>query len=251
MALALTARAAGTSAEGHGTGSFTTTSFTPTADSLLVVAVYPDCAASGQNILGSLTINDSVGLTWGSPLVSVQDNSTSGTTSAAMAIWTAEVGSSPTSMTVTFDDGAIDVFCYSYSIVDLTGYDTGTPVGATGSQFEFVQAAADAWSWSLSGAPATTSIVFAAVGVSLNSGSAMAVTEGAGWSEIHDVVSSVPNLNIQSQQRSSSTSTTVAWVDTDAGASETTWTRIGAAVEVKESTGPAPTLVPRAVIVAG
>jgi hypothetical protein len=79
----------------------------------------------------------------------------------------------------------------------------------------------------------------------------MAVTEGAGWSEIHDVVSSVPNLNIQSQQRSSSTSTTVAWVDTDAGASETTWTRIGAAVEVKESTGPAPTLVPRAVIVAG
>jgi hypothetical protein len=79
----------------------------------------------------------------------------------------------------------------------------------------------------------------------------MVVTPGADFQEIHDVASSVPNLNIQSQQRTGSTSTTVAWVDTDAGTSETTWTRVGTAVEILESTGPAPTLAPRAVIVAG
>ena len=240
MALALTARFSGTSAEGHGTGSYTTGSFTPSANSLLVVACYANTAATGNNVVGTLTITDSAGLSWTSG-VSVGDSTTTGVTSYGMRIWTAPVGGSPASMTVTLDCGAIDVFCYSVSIFDLTGYDTGAPTGATASGFQAPAAAANAWTITLSGAPATTSIVVAAVGVDLNSGSGMAVTVGTGWTEIHDVTSSVPNENLQTQYRGSSTSTSVTWDDTDAGAGpETTFARISTALEVKESTGPPP-----------
>src|SRR5262245_57905698 len=111
---------------GHGTGSFVTSSFTPADNSLLVVcimAVNNANNATATNLTlsgGGWTYNQRVGV----------DQLTDGTD--CVAIYTAPVGTGA-SMTLTVDCGAEDIFQYTLHVFTETGYNSGSPVGGTGS----------------------------------------------------------------------------------------------------------------------
>ena len=179
MALALTVRATAENATNATNPSETTGSFTP-ADNSLLVAV-----ATSQAEVGTiaLAISDSVGLTWTS-----RASSPASGFKMASRIWTAPV-TTGVSMTVTISMtegfGAVAV-----AVVDLTGYDTGTPTGVnlaanTGGR-------SGAYSPALSGTSEADSIVIA--GGATDGGTA---TKGASWTDIYDAVSAAGGTSHQ------------------------------------------------------
>lgn len=111
------------SAATYGTASYVTGSFTPPANSLLVVAV----AMMGNTTTGDLgtpTISGG-GLTY-----TLQSNAYGAASwSHRLNVFTAPVGGSPSSMTITVDDDDNqNIFNYAISVMAYVGYDTGTPI---------------------------------------------------------------------------------------------------------------------------
>ena len=227
MALVRTSRGSWDSGASHGTGSYTTGSFTPSANSLLTVIVCAETNNGSSNISASLTITDSAGLTW--TAITNVGNSTSWAT--GMRAWRAPVGASPSSMTVTVDCGANNIYEYLVDAIDSTGYDTSSPIGATatgggsGSNGLGTDGAA---SITLSAAPASSSLVIGALGG--DTSSTGGVTYGTGWTELYDV-RGPGEAFLQVQERTGSTSTTVGW--NDICTSGTAWKSLGLAFEVK------------------
>ena len=227
MALVRTSRGSWDSGASHGTGSYTTGSFTPSANSLLTVIVCAETNNGSSNISASLTITDSAGLTW--TAITNVGNSTSWAT--GMRAWRAPVGASPSSMTVTVDCGANNIYEYLVDAIDFTGYDTSSPIGATatgGGSGSNGLGADGAASITLSAAPASSSLVIGALGG--DTSSTGGVTYGTGWTELYDV-RGPGEAFLQVQERTGSTSTTVGW--NDICTSGTAWKSLGLAFEVK------------------
>lgn len=227
MALSRTNRLQESSGTAFGTGGFTTGSFTPANNSLLVVRISAISNANDALAGSDLTITDSVGLTWTSRVIST----THPGWGYGTQIWTAPV-TTGASMTITADAGAFNVHDYRVEVYEYTGHDTGSPVGATavGNDADGDGAAAI----TLSATPASTSEVLAFCQTILGSGSG-SVTPNAAWSELFDVTVA-GWTTFQAQARSGSTSTSVDWDDVLAsgaagGGSELT------ALEIKESSG--------------
>ena len=227
MALVRTSRGSWDSGASHGTGSYTTGSFTPSANSLLTVIVCAETNNGSSDISASLTITDSAGLTW--TAITNVGNSTSWAT--GMRAWRAPVGASPSSMTVTVDCGANNIYEYLVDAIDSTGYDTSSPIGATatgGGSGSNGLGADGAASITLSAAPASSSLVIGALGG--DTSSTGGVTYGTGWTELYDV-RGPGEAFLQVQERTGSTSTTVGW--NDICTSGTAWKSLGLAFEVK------------------
>lgn len=211
MSLSRTNRLNQSSSTGYGTGSWTSGSFTPSANSLLVVSARAVHSANENGSIGTnLTISGG-GLTFTKRVI-VDDQTYWG---SGIAIFTAPVGGSPSSMTLTLDCGSANIHVYTAHVVDYTGYDTGTPTGATASSTSGPTNGAA--SVTLSAAPALDSEVIASLhGESVNATNS--ATAGSGWTEVYS--GATTNYDIfQSQTRTGSTSTTVAWddVSTDSG----------------------------------
>ena len=205
MALAVTNRRSQLSAAGFGTGNFTCTAFTPSNSSLLVVfGGFIHQANSGKSGT-DMTIADSLGtLTWTSAIFS-------GTTTVwgyGCRIWTAPIGTGA-SMTVTLGTGGVNAENYVINAMDFTGYNTSTPTGATASGKD-----ADgngAGNITLSGSPASDSIILAGVSVVMNSGT-NTVSPGTGWNEIYDTAET-DWVGYETEYLTSPSSTSVDWVD--------------------------------------
>jgi hypothetical protein len=136
-------------------------------------------------------------------------------------------------MTLTVDAGARIAFHYSVVVVAYTGYDTGASVGATGTFLD--ESTPDgAQAITLSGAPATTSEVFAMVGLDKET---VGTTPGSGWTELYDIHTGGSG-GAQAQIRTGSTSTSVDWVDVHTGTGAIS-KALGAAVEIKAEGGTA------------
>lgn len=228
MALARTNLLSVCSGGTYGTGSYTTTSFTPDNNSLLVVIVAVVESSGSTDPSGDITLDDSADLTWTTRQTLGDGNSWS----RGVKVFTAPV-TTGASMTLTADCGTRNIDAYSIEAFCYTAYDTGSPIGATASKTSTVTDGAE--SITLSGAPASSSEVLAWIytnAVDYINGSA--VTPGTGWSEIYDQSALYGSVNLQSQIRAGSTSTTVAWndvsVDTDG-----LWYGIAGAIEVKEA----------------
>jgi hypothetical protein len=132
----------------YGVGSFTTSAFTPPDNSLLVVAV----RATDMN--NSIQINNVITLTNSASLTQTNRVNTPNTTNWKWAtrVWTMPV-TTGVSMTLTADCDVRGVEKYVVEAYAYTGYDTVTPIGATGTAND-----ADgngAATLTLSGAPAT------------------------------------------------------------------------------------------------
>ena len=226
-----------------GTGPFGSNFLTPPDNSLLVVAVFVMENAGTTDPSGDLTLSGG-GWTYTSRAVIGDPNSFS----IGLRIFTAPV-TTGASMTLTLDCGPRDVFMFAFSAVAYTGYDTISPVGATATGVD--NSTPDgAFSVTLSGAPAASSEVFAALGMDKES---LGTTPGAAFGEIHDTQNSI-NGGLETEARTGSTSTTVDWVDTHTG-SGAIFKLVAAAIEIKaagagtDPTGGPPTYLPPWLIV--
>lgn len=127
MALAFTQRYNDTAAAA--TQSVTSPSFTPSANSLLVVAVSPQ--RENHTTAQSYSISDSIGLTW---TQRGQTGNVTGAFGGDLIVWTATIGGSPAAMTVTVDPWATSVTGWiGIEIFDVTGHDTSTPMAQAGT----------------------------------------------------------------------------------------------------------------------
>jgi len=144
------------SADNFGTGVYTAAAFTPSANSVLVVIAAVVVNAGITDPSGDMTLTGG-GLTW-TPRLNVGH---AASWACGVRVWTAPVGASPPSTALAFDCGPYNVWVYEAVAFDLTGYDTGSPTGATASNGN---AGTDGpLSLTLSGAPASTSEVLAAL----------------------------------------------------------------------------------------
>lgn len=221
-----------------GTGAYTSSSFTPPSSSLLVAFISAIENGGATNLLTDLTISDTAGLTWAQRVS--QGVATSFST--ASAIWTAPV-TTGTSMTMSADCGTRDISEYTMSIVGYTGYDLASPIGATGSNSQNggFSGPPDPASVTLSGSPAATSEVFAGVGLDSGSSTGVTVDPGSGWTEIYDVRNQDWGGG-QTQVRSGSTSTSVAWDNLRNGGGGL-FNYAAVAVEVKEAAAGPPNVI--------
>jgi hypothetical protein len=194
----------------QGTSSYTTGSFTTSSSSLLVVGVGCEENGSTDTLDANLAISSSPSLTFTQRV----DVAVTGGFGSVARIYTAPVASGA-STTLTLSCGTVNVAFYGVSVVGYTGYNTGTPTGATGSNTQTSGfATPNPGSLTLSGAPASSSEVFACVTVNE---STTGVTPGSAFTEITDVFNSSWG-DFESEVRGSSTSTTVDWVDMRPGA---------------------------------
>jgi hypothetical protein len=208
----------------------TSGSFDPPDDSLVVVrASYVGRVDTGDPSTGwDLTGG---GLTWTRRLGPTH-STTASVYRLVQEIYTAPF-TSGAAFTVTWarsglseaEDGII-----SFHIVAYTGYNVSAPVGATATETTIED---DVASMTLSGAPATTSEVFAALALGVDSSFAP-VTHGTGWTELSEL--DFGGLGgAQAQVRSGSTSTTVQWDDAQTTGA-TSWGHSRMALEIKEAT---------------
>jgi len=125
MPVTFSALLEGKSGDGHGTGSFTTGSFTPTAGRRIVALVAAhDRSGSSQDVGAEFTITDSQGRTWAKR---AEVGQTSGFWRNGIAAWISDEAAA-TSMTVTFDCGGVDLGQYYFGIFEITDSD-GTVAG--------------------------------------------------------------------------------------------------------------------------
>lgn len=210
MDLALTARRQAFSASSFGTGGYSPAAFTPSANSLLVVGVVAKAGDVGDFSANLTVADDQSGVYTQRAVVSA----TPVANDHAAAIWTCPIGASPASTTLTFDCGATSVDKYGIFAVDLTNYNTSSPVGGK-MQDSSIAEGAD--SGTLDATPATDSVVIALLGRNINPGATSVVTHGTGWTEVYDAQQGTDlDLCLQLQHRTGSTSTTVGWDDTEA-----------------------------------
>lgn len=228
MALARTNRTSGTDTS-H-TTSFTSASFTPSDNSLLVVVV----GVNDANPQGSWSV---VGgsLTWTSRAVITGSSNESGW-SVKLQIFTAPV-TTGASMTVQVTDGTEANNSWIWHVFDYTGYNTGDPVGGSATLDPLNtgdQGTGDPMT--LSATPATDSMVVAARLLGLNSGTPTA-TPGAGWTEILDTAED-GFAALETQERTGSASTTVTWTElNDTAADVDGDAQLGVAIEIKADAG--------------
>lgn len=190
-----------------GTGTYTSGSFTPPSSSLLVVSVGFAENANGTNPATDFAITDSGSHTW-TQLFRL--NTTGGFATALCVFYTTITTGA--SMTVSFTCNSRNIAWWAPSIIAWTGYNTGSPFGATASQIvnNFGSASPTPWSITLSGTPASSSDVIGAVAADRDSAGAQ---EGVTFTEIHDASNPTASIGggIETEGRTGSTSTTVDW----------------------------------------
>lgn len=191
-----------------GVGGYTTPAIVAPDNSLIVMRAGCIPVASDPNAhSANLTITDSLGLTWTSRVNVDGPSYTYG-----QRVWTAPVttGGSMTVMLDTVSDSPI--YVYIVEPFAYTGYDTTTPVGATGTTTDVDGDGAA--SITLSGTSASTSEVLGFLLTQMNSGT-LTVSPGTSFSEIHDTIGHSDWLQIHSQAQVAAIST-VGWNDIEA-----------------------------------
>jgi len=226
VALVVTARQSAISGNPHGTSGYTTAAFTPSNASLLVVQVGGQTAGGSGDIGAAFTISDTAGLTW-TPRANA---AMTGSFATGTRQWTAPV-TTGVSMTVTVDCGANDIAQYLVSIVDVTGYDTGTPVGATVQDTSVASDGADTITLS-AGTAASSVVVGGRCGGPTGTGTILAAA-GSAHTEVHDL-NATSALGLHTQVCDlGATSTAFSWTDTANGTGVCDHACVGVAIEVK------------------
>jgi hypothetical protein len=196
---------------GAGADNITSSSFTPSNDSLLVVVMSQQVVTQGQS---NATISDTASLTW-----TKQDTGYINTAANEVltVIWTAPVVTG-TSMTVTATAQGSTDSNIAMSIVEFTGYNTSSPVGFKNNGSG--ENRTGAYSLSLGG---TTSAASYVVGGACTDDPT--TTPGTGWTTMYD---GTPNyVDIAHQYKSGAMST----ADWDAVTTTFSWAAV--AIEIK------------------
>lgn len=216
MAVTATLITSGSSAESHGTGSVSTASITPSSGNFLAVFVLvqpnssADVASATTISGGSLTYTARA--TQGLP----------GTGSTTQAVCFTSTAAGGSAFTLTFDCGANNIFWYKWFVYEVAGGAVAAPTAATatgtlGTGSSNSVDGAD--SITLSAAPASSSVVVAAIGVDAETDATNGASPDTGWTEDGQVVPTAGSFDgyAQAMQRGGSTSTAVSWADVKTG----------------------------------
>lgn len=197
---------------------FTSSSFTPANNSLLVVAATAE-AGSGMTISGG-------GLTW-----TLQKNlqSTAGGWTTETRIWTAPV-TTGSSMTITVSNVGHTIA----EVLQATGHNTSTPIGATGSLDTGASGTLSNITFSLSASPASTSYIYSCTGRVVNNTST-GVTAGASWTRSANAGDG--GFTGGTEYITGTTSSTVTWANIAAGDTYFGYGGAIAAVEIQAAGG--------------
>ena len=217
-----------TSGANHGTGAYTTPSFTPTAGRKIMVIAFAQSASDDTFEGTSLTIADSdSGITsWASAAASTASPGWGYGTRA----WLSEQAASGSAMTVTVDAGSFSAYRYR---VDVYECQDAAGIGATMVATDPDGNSAE--TFNLSASPSASSIVFAAANVALGTGTST-VNEGAGWTEESGADTTEDAwFTFQVMRRTGSTSQAIDWADLATGAGPIGATLI--AFELTQSAG--------------
>lgn len=220
------------SPDAQGTGSYTTSSFTTTSSSLLLVCV----SAMGTNVppgdvAASITCTISSGETGTARLTTPQATNWI----CGQRWFTFPITTGGSGRTLTVDAGSFDVYKYRVKAYTITGHNAASPVGATANPSS-IPSGSGAQTIALNATPASDSYVFAAATISMN-GATGAVNPGSGWTEDDDVT-----LNdwetFEIQHITGLTSTSVPWASVDANSpTGTNFDVVLAAIEIKNASG--------------
>lgn len=215
----------------------TTSSFTPSDNSLLVVFVGGVQDGEGDPTADTLVTGG--GLTWTKRLTLWQEDQNYDGWGTWINAWTAEV-TSGSSMTVS--GGTSDTQDGVWvSVTEFTGYDTSSPIGASATQpRSYTQGPL---SFTLSASPASDSYVIA--GVTLNNwqdSSGSATTPGTGWTQLWEGDNRTARETWgHVQDRTASTSDIVLWNEVDAipgTPPPNSGSAVAAAIEIKAAAAP-------------
>lgn len=220
-ALSRTNRGSFTSSANHGTGSFVTTAFTPSNNSLLVVVVAAELNGFDTAFGDAVTISGG-GLSWTQRLLVEDPTLDIDEFSDAIIVFTAPV-TTGASMQLTIDAGAFNAYHYIVDAFDYTGYNTSSPIGATASGYAH-NPSSGVTTITLSASPNTSSEVLASLAMGWDTTD---LTAGTGWTQHYNDY--VDFGRLQSQTRNNSSSATVQWDDADA-----VYTRLQSAIEIKD-----------------
>jgi hypothetical protein len=192
-----------------------TTSFTPSDNVLLVLAVGFLVESAGDFSNDPPLAVAGGSLTWTRRTHTEEDL---GGYVATHQIWTAPVttGASMT-ITVTDDISAAtgDGIHGMWEVLEVSDYNTGDPVGASASNTGLGNGAG---ALTLSGAPASSSLVLASRFYAPDGAESCNATPATGWTEISDLNHTNPGYSeLQTQRRTGSTSTGVNWDDLSSG----------------------------------
>jgi hypothetical protein len=215
---------------GHATWSGATSAFSVTAGDLLVVFV----SACDNNHTGTGYLTASAS---GYSFSTVASAYNTGAFTSDMECMVAVVPSTNASQTITVGTGAIETFQCNYSVYTVAGFDTGTPTGGVATSATGTNDGA--LNLTLDSAPATDDVVLAGLFVTTDPGASPAreADEGAGWTEDADFVNTSWEGFHQCQQRSGSTSTSVAWADINPNGFSTQYHHAAIGVVIKAAGG--------------
>jgi hypothetical protein len=174
----------------------TTAAFTPPANALLTLAA----SIGTGGTTPTLTPSDSVGLTWTSRGTVPHVN---GGLNIRTQIWTAQVGASPVSMTVSVTASAAMVR-WNIAVASLTGHDQAAPVAQSATN----TGTTSALTVTLGSTPAAASMVFGAIGSDESDG----IAQGTGFTEIsYTTAPGAPPLSMDVQYDLAGADTTCDW----------------------------------------
>lgn len=213
MTLVRTTRVGAGSTTSFGTGAYTPAGqpFTPQNDSLLLAMV--GCSGDpGTMASFNPTISDSAGGSWVAQ-VSSSLNAGGWITGGRLFLCQVVTGSS---RSVSVDHGSDNVFGYGVSIIEFVGHDLTTPVTGVVAKQAAINGAD---SVTLTAAPTVDDFSLGFAVKEANTGT-IAITQGSGFTEVHDVAGSAGGVATQYEERTGSTSTTVDWADMNTGASD-------------------------------
>lgn len=214
-----------------------TTSFTPSNNALLVAILGSENEAGGDlNATSGFTISDSNGLTWTERVV--RENAYSGGVEEFVKIFTAPVSTGAAgTITITHPSGwtpsSSNINENQLHLFDVTGYNTSSPVGATGAINNTGDAA---YALALTGFTAYNSCVIGAVYQANTATGSHTATPGANCTELYDSASAT-FTHLQTQYRGvKAQSKSVPWVDVNSGSAYESTHSIAVAIEIKAAT---------------
>jgi hypothetical protein len=208
----------------QGTGPFSTGSFTPADNSLLVAAVMCGTNTAANSDTNFITTGG--GWTW---TKRVNRTITFNTDGFIHQIWTAPVATGA-SMTVTSTHTGETSYAYGIAVYAYTGYNTSSPVGGTASG----DATGTSQSLTLSAAPASDSDVLAFINITAANSTASdaSASSGSSFTELFETNTEGSFEKWSAQARTGSVSDAVSWT-TASSASSPFDRRIYSAIEIK------------------
>jgi len=210
-----------------GIGSFTTGSFTPPNNSLIVVVIGVGETNGITDPSPDISITDSSLMTWTSRYTSGNTGNGATLWSAGQRVFTTQVLTG-TPITLTVDCAARDIASYLVQAFAYTGHDTTTPIGAIITNG--MSGTSGSLTLTLPTAPSSTSEILAFLHGDLYSGNGSS-SPGTGWTELYDINLASYNW-LQSQYINNTTSPTISWVSINNGTGSVAKTS-SSAIEIK------------------